>query len=1645
MADFVANNHLDGLHDSAQVMIQSPEADSYLRNQIQLKGTCSKTMAVDIAGDITQPAEVPCVNGEFSADLELTYTDGAKNVRIQAVSDPTAVASRSFIRDTVAPDLNILSPAASLFTKNPVVVQGTCESGTDVVLTEAGSTYSLPCSSANTFATTLTLKSADGAVTLNLSQTDKAGNIAQKSVNITKDTVAPAVQFATPAANATVQSPLNVSGTCSNDGDVTLSGSGLSGSLISSCQNGQFMETLNLTSGNGAKMISASQTDKAGNVGTVSLTVQRLDTAAPVIAITGPAANSATKSTVALQGTCTDGLTVTVGGMGATATTTSCSSGSFSVTVTLSGTDGSKNVTVSQVDSLNRTGMDSRNFVKDAAPPILSINAPDALTATKSAIALSGSCESGQEVTITGGTQTLKANCVNSAFSSSVTLTSTDGTKTISVAQSDAVGNSSTASRQFVLDTKSPVVAVSSPASGAIVQGTVTVSGSCETGIPVEISGTGVSSTTTTNCANSAFSTSVVLSSGDGTKALVISQTDAPGNKGSVNLSLVRQDTTPQYITITGPAANSLVQNSVVLQGTCTNGYQIKVSGAGVAASSTGTCSSGAFSLTLTLSSNDGSKSIIVSQTDAQNRTASDTRTFIKDATAPRLAINSPAEGTVTKSIVALSGSCEAGLTVSLAGGAQTSTTTCASGTFSATATLTAGDGAKVVSVSQTDAAGNTGSATRSFTLDTTAPNLTFSSPALNATVQSPVAVTGACETNLPVIITGAGVAMSATVNCASSAFTASVSLTEGNGSKTVTLTQTDAAGNVTSVSRALNRQDIPPPAIAITSPAANSVTKNGTLSISGTCTANLSIAVSGSGVTSGTATCAAAGTFTATITFTSGDGNKSVTVTQTDSQSRVASDSRIFVKDSTAPVLAITSPSANTATKNNIVMMGTCETGLAITLTGATSSNLSCSNGAFSANIGLSGSDGSKTVTIAQTDAAGNTGNASRAFTLDTAPPALSITSPAANSSSITGLTLTGACESGLNVSAGGTGVMSSVSTTCAGSAYSLAILFSASEGTKDVTVTSTDAAGNTASVSRSFVRVAPVVDGATLYAQNCASCHGALVSTAKPGRSPSQITAAINTLTQMQHLKGLTADQISKISTALGYNPNDVGACQGTRVADTNAVFKMNKEEYVNTVGDLFGAPASVVEGFLPENDVETYANTVSHLLNTPEAQIEQYLVAAEKVVAHVWTNNKSLVMTCTTPATNAATCAGNILDAWGPRLFRRPLETAERTSLLGMIKTTSGVTTAEFEEGVKTAVTAMLFSPNFIYRTVSSSTGVVKTLDQYELAARLSYFLWSSTPDDTLYAAAKAGTLKSGLKAQITRMLESPKAKRLTQNFATRWIGMGLLAKRSPDTTVYPAFNASLRSAFETETTTFFDNLFTQKRSLIDILSADYTYVNAQLAQHYGISGVTGTNFRQVSLTNTPRRGITSHASFLTMTSHPDDSSVIARGKWIMQNLMCDPPPAPPPDASNSTIDIDPSWTKRQKMEAHRNNPSCFSCHSRMEPLGFGLENYDGIGAFRTTWFNQGPVDNAGTLPNGVGFSSSGELAQYMNDSKTYGRCAAKQMVSFAVGRVLNNNDDCNVRDIADTTIVPGKTVVDTVEAIVNNAIFSKVEGK
>src|SRR5688572_18323675 len=391
-----------------------------------------------------------------------------------------------------------------------------------------------------------------------------------------------------------------------------------------------------------------------------------------------------------------------------------------------------------------------------------------------------------------------------------------------------------------------------------------------------------------------------------------------------------------------------------------------------------------------------------------------------------------------------------------------------------------------------------------------------------------------------------------------------------------------------------------------------------------------------------------------------------------------------------------------------------------------------------------------------------------------------------------------------------------------------------------------------------------------------------------------------------------------------------------------------RLNRVEYNNTVRDLLGTTRAPADDF-PIDDRGSGFDNIADVLTLSPLHVENYYTAAVALVDEALTTAslRSKLVTCDL-VPQGATCARTLLTAFVPLAWRRPIATTEIDALMASV-TLAGTQMDAVEQRLKIALRGVLMSPNFIFRVESDPTPTSSTphpLAPYEIASRLSYFLWSSMPDAELFAAAKAGTLgqTASLQAQVTRMLASPKAAALSDNFAGQWLYTRQIEDATPDPKLFPAFDDSLRAAMKLEMEAMFREVVVNGMAADKLLTADFTFANDRLAKHYGLPAVGSTTPVKVSLAGTARGGILSQGGFLTVTSHQNRTSPTLRGKWVMNQLLCLTVPAPPPDVDTA---IDPTkvmGTLRQQLEAHRTNPNCAICHKMMDPIGLGLENFD-----------------------------------------------------------------------------------------------------
>jgi hypothetical protein len=405
-------------------------------------------------------------------------------------------------------------------------------------------------------------------------------------------------------------------------------------------------------------------------------------------------------------------------------------------------------------------------------------------------------------------------------------------------------------------------------------------------------------------------------------------------------------------------------------------------------------------------------------------------------------------------------------------------------------------------------------------------------------------------------------------------------------------------------------------------------------------------------------------------------------------------------------------------------------------------------------------------------------------------------------------------------------------------------------------------------------------------------------------------------------------------------------------------------------------------------------------------------------------VETPNRRKVFLCrpATPADESA-CAARIVAILARKAFRRPVTDADLTPLMQFFA--DGRKTGTFEQGIENALTAMLSSAKFLYRTepppANAQPGAIYRLSDIELASRLSFFLWSSIPDNELLTLAEQRKLSvpKTLEAQVRRMLADPRSKTLTTNFAFQWLRVRDTATLDPDPYTYPAFDAPLRTAIRHEMELFLESIFREDRSVLDLLSANYTFLNERLARHYQVPNVRGDQFRRVTLTDPNRFGLLGKASVQMVTAYPNRTSPVLRGAYILENLLGTPPAPPPPnvEAFKENKEGEQFKTIRQIMETHRANPTCNACHGVMDPLGFALENFDTIGAYRgMDAFTRTKIDTSGKLVDGTAVNGPADLrTALLAHPEQFVQTLTEKLAMYALGRRIEYYDMPGIRAI------------------------------
>lgn len=466
---------------------------------------------------------------------------------------------------------------------------------------------------------------------------------------------------------------------------------------------------------------------------------------------------------------------------------------------------------------------------------------------------------------------------------------------------------------------------------------------------------------------------------------------------------------------------------------------------------------------------------------------------------------------------------------------------------------------------------------------------------------------------------------------------------------------------------------------------------------------------------------------------------------------------------------------------------------------------------------------------------------------------------------------------------------------------------------------------------------------------------------------------------------------------------------------------IHRLSRLEYNNTIRDLLGVDTNPADKFPADGGGGAGFDNIAETLFVPPILMERFLAAADEILAAA--KPERIFVAKPSFLTSERSAALKIISHFAPKAFRRPSDKTELKDLAALYDhgRRQGL---DYESSVKLALKAVLVSPNFLFRVESerASTEPYRISD-FELASRLSYFLWSSMPDEELFNLAAKDRLHDPeiLRAQTRRMLLDPKGRTLADNFAGQWLRVRELGTTAqPDTRRFPKFTTELRDAMVQEPLALFHSILREDASLLDLIDCDYTYVNETLAAHYDIPGVAGTALQRVSLTNHNRGGVLGMGAVLALTSYPLRTSPVLRGKWVLEEILGTPPPPPPPEVKTLPRDDSPKGglTFRQQLEKHRADPSCASCHKRMDPLGLGLENFDAIGAWRAE-VKGVAVDSSGVLVTGEAFQGPIELKKLLMERRDlFVRNLTEKMLSYALGRGLDYFDAPVVKEIART---------------------------
>ncbi len=538
---------------------------------------------------------------------------------------------------------------------------------------------------------------------------------------------------------------------------------------------------------------------------------------------------------------------------------------------------------------------------------------------------------------------------------------------------------------------------------------------------------------------------------------------------------------------------------------------------------------------------------------------------------------------------------------------------------------------------------------------------------------------------------------------------------------------------------------------------------------------------------------------------------------------------------------------------------------------------------------------------------------------------------------------------------------------------------------------------------------------------------------------RQPHHLVAVVGLLTACTGSIGDPSDDANSTS-------------QSSICAVDTPIRRMTRVEYNRTARDLFGFDVDVASDFVAEEESNGFNNQAKSL-TVSELHVDQFMQAAEVLSEEATLDMEKLLPSCNPASEGDAVCAGVFIETFGKRAFRRPLTSEEESNYQALFdKAMADPELATFEVAIQLVIQAMLQSPQFLYRVEFGAPDPVEAdvvlLNDWEMASRLSYLIWGSMPDDELFALAEGGKLqtKAALEAQARRMLEDPRAREAVRTFHEQWLGLGHLQSVSKDPVAYPNFSTDLIPLWREETAAFVENVvFDGEGTVEELLAADYTMMNADLAAFYGVTGPdapTGSEFVKVKVDPSERAGVLTQSSLLASHAKGDRSSPVLRGKFVREQLLCELLPLPPNNLVITPPPLDSSKTTREQFEEIGANPDCAGCHLLMNPIGFGFENFDAVGLYRTEQ-NDKPIDASGEIVGNEDvageFVGVAELAEKLAGSEDVRSCVAAQWFRFGYGRGDTQADICSMDSIQETFAASNGNIKELLVALTQTDAF------